>query len=190
MIKIAVTGILCCVLMVVFQSAALAQNNKKQIIVGYIEKVHIPAIDLTLKAKLDTGARTSSINANIIETHEPLPADDESGEGSADDGRTYITFSIQNDGEQIRTLKKPVVRFVRIKKKEGGFIRRPVVEMTLCVAGQLVHGEVNLAKRDHYIYDLLIGRNMLVDGQLIIDATRRFTANPNCAVEETVESDS
>ena len=61
-----------------------------------------------------------------------------------------------------KKLKKKIERYVRIKKKHSeDFIRRPVVKMEFCIAGIIMEDEVNLAERDSFIYDLLIGRNML-----------------------------
>lgn len=73
---------------------------------------------------------------------------------------------------------------VLIKKKEGGLQRRPVVTMTFCIAGRLIKDEVNLSDRGHFNYEVLVGRNMLTSGNLIIDASKAFTARPNCMAEE------
>lgn len=164
----------------VFLATSALAEDKKQIIVGYVEKIAIPSVDLTLKAKLDTGATTSSINATVIELPEKTHRRNEEGEKVAN----YVVFAIDSDDAQTKNLKKPITRFVKIKKKDGGFDRRAVVEMTFCIAGQLITEEVNLADRDHYNYDVLIGRNMLEEGRLIIDASRDHTAMPNCRMPD------
>jgi len=143
---------------------------EKRIIVGYVENVEIEDIETKIKAKLDTGAQTSSIHANIIEQNEE-----------------DVIFEIVSDDEDVenKNIKKPIERFVRIKKKRNdGFIRRPVVKMTFCIAGQRVTEEVNLAERDGFNYDLLIGRNMLEEGKLIVDVSKTFTSKPNCMPAE------
>ncbi len=152
------------------ESHADTGGAEKRIIVGYVENVEIEDIQTKIKAKLDTGAQTSSIHANIIEQNE-------------DD----VIFEIVSDDENVenKNIKKPIERFVRIKKKRNdGFIRRPVVKMTFCIAGQRVTEEVNLAERDGFNYDLLIGRNMLEKGMLVVDVSKTFTSKPNCMPAE------
>lgn len=143
---------------------------EKRIIVGYVENVEIEDVNTIIKAKLDTGAQTSSIHANIIEQN-----------------KDEIVFEIvtgENDTDRLN-IKKPIERFVKIKKKQNvGFIRRPVVEMTFCIAGQRIVEEVNLAERDGFNYDLLIGRNFLEKGMLVVDVSKTFTSKPNCPPDE------
>lgn len=160
-------------------ATTLHAAEKKQTIVGYLEKVNIPAVSLTMKAKLDTGATTSSINANIIDIPEKDAFDNK-----AKDEAMFVTFSIVNDDKETKNLKKEIVRFVNIKKKEGGLVTRPVIEMTFCIAGQLVKEEVNLSQREEFNYDVLVGRNMLSKARLLIDSSNQFTARPNCAQAE------
>ncbi len=162
--------ILIMVIGVVFAQGAHAQNqSQKRIIVGYIENIGVPKIGLTEKAKLDTGAATSSMHASVIELNE---GDDE------EDG--YVIFTMDDGEGESNHMKKQVVRMVNIKTKKGGSQRRPVVMMTFCIAGVLVEGEVNLSDRKHFNYSVLVGRNMLEKGQLIVDASKTFTARPNC----------
>ena len=148
---------------------AFAKQPEKRVIIGYVENVRVKDVDAVIKAKLDTGAATSSIHVDIIEE------DDD-----------FVVFEIVAEkAEDTKKLKKEIVRHVRIKKKGGDdHIRRPVVEMTFCIAGQLVKEEVNLADRDGFIYDLLIGRNMLEKALLIVDVSKTFTGRPNCPADE------
>ena len=144
-----------------------AQDDKLQF-VGYIENISVTEVDFVVKAKLDTGATTTSINASIIEESPP---------GTKRKDR-YVVFSVKTKNGPSPPIRKKIVRWVRIKKKTGGYIRRPTVTMKFCIAGRIVEEEVNLADRDALIYDLLIGRNVLAKAHLVVDSSLTFTAKP------------
>lgn len=151
-----------------------AQNTPAQpakTIIGWVERVKVGDIDYLPKAKLDTGAKTSSLDAEIIRTFKR-------------DGTEFIVFRTRLGDENAKPqiFESELKRWVRIKKKKEseGYIRRPVVEMTLCLAGKLITGEVNLSDRDHFSYPILIGRNML-SSQFMIDTSKTFTRDPQCS---------
>ena len=144
------------------------QNNSYQR-VGWVENVKIANLDSEVKAKLDSGATTSSINAEI------LSKPDEKTES----GGTIKFKFIDTDGNET-LYERPVERWVKIKKKDGGSIRRPVVKMVFCIAGKEIEEEVNLSDRDEFNYSILVGRNMLEKGKLTIDSSQTFTSEPNC----------
>lgn len=153
------------------QAVSLASQQTQ--IVGWIENAKIPGVEKEIEAKLDTGATTTSINADILEKPDE---DSESG--------GMIKFRFTN-GEGIKQdFERPIVRWVSIKSRKGADIRRPVVRMKLCVAGQWIEEEVNLAERDNFNYPVLIGRNMLKQGGLVVDSSKTFTADPSCSAEE------
>lgn len=141
--------------------------------VGWVEKARIQGIDSEVDAKLDTGAETTSINAEILE--EP-DEDTESG------GMIKFRFVGEDGNEAI--FERPVVRWVRIKARDGGSLRRPVVQMKFCVAGRWVEEEVNLADRDEFNYPVLVGRNMLGKAQLAVDSSETYTTEAACPEEE------
>ena len=141
--------------------------------VGWVEKARIPGVEKEIKVKLDTGATTTSIDAEILEK-----PDEDSEFGG------MIKFRFKN-GEGIKEVfERPIVRWVRIKSRKGADIHRPVVRMKLCVANRWIEDEVNLANRDGFNYRVLIGRNMLKQGKLAVDASRTLTTDPACPVQE------
>jgi len=141
--------------------------------VGWIEKGKIAGVDKEIKFKLDTGATTTSINAEILEKPDE---DSESG--------GMIKFRFTN-GEGIKEVfELPIVRWTRIESRKADYIRRPVVRMKFCIAGQWIEEEVNLAERDDFNYPVLIGRNMLQKGKLAVDSSQTFTTDPSCPERE------
>ena len=147
-------------------------------VVGYLEKVKLPHIDVIFKAKMDTGADISSMNAEVINLITKK---------QSEDGKAYVIFTLDTEGsKKSNHIKRPLVRMVRIKMRgeNGGYQRRPVIDMAFCIAGVLVHEEVNLSNRENFKYDLLVGRNALAKAGLLIDSNNIFTSKPNCASEE------
>ncbi len=141
--------------------------------VGWIENGKILGIDKDIKLKLDTGAKTTSINAEILEK-----PDEKSESGGT------IKFRYTNKEGINKVFERPVERWVRIKDGEGGYFRRPVVRMKFCVAGRWIEEEANLSDRDGFNYSVLVGRNMLEKGKLAVNSAESFTAKPNCQAEE------
>lgn len=155
------------------QSQAVNSSSQQTQTVGWVENAKIPGVGKEVKAKLDTGAKTTSINAEILEKPDK---ETESG------GTIKFRFL---DGEGNREVfERPIVRWVEIKSREGSNIRRPVVRMKFCLAGRWIEEEVNLADRDDFNYPVLIGRNMLKQGKLAVDSSRTFTTQPSCPQEE------
>jgi hypothetical protein len=147
-------------------------------VVGYLEKVKLPHIDVVFKAKMDTGADTSSMNAEVI---------DLITKKQSEDGKAYVIFTLDTEGsKKTNHIKRPLKRMVRIKMRgeNARYQRRPVIDMVFCIAGVLVHEEVNLTNRENFKYDLLVGRNTLAKAGLLIDSDQTFTSKPNCASEE------
>lgn len=129
-----------------------------------------------MSAKLDSGARTASVDAEILSIEDASAET----EGSA----SIVTYQLTSKGGKSVTYTSPIVRWAAIRRRGGGFIRRPVVMMELCLAGTRVSGEVNLADRDGFNYPLLIGRNLLTEAAIAIDSRQAFTARRACPKDQ------
>lgn len=149
-------------------------RDRSKTIFGYVERVVISAEGLSLKARLDTGALTSSLDArNIVRFRRG-------------DVR-YVRFDVRDpETEEYVTLERPLVRNVRIRQHEGPPVRRPVVRMRLCLGHLVREVEVNLTSRKQLIYPLLIGRSAM-RGAVIVDPDLTFTNKPKCDLAELAE---
>ena len=141
-----------------------AQNDR--ITVGYLETVIIKPGNLRIDAKIDTGARTSSIHTTNI-----LPY--------VRDGQQRVRFTVVIDGDVRRGFDLPVLRVASIRRASMPPQRRFVVEMEICLAGTSRKAEVNLVDRRHMSYRMLIGREFMA-GQFIVDPTNTFLTRPDC----------
>ena len=146
-----------------------ANSSNQQVIMGWVEYVYIPNMEGRLKAKLDTGATTSSMRAEVVKV-----LDEDKPE------KASVLFQITDAEGKTNTLQRKLVRWVKIKTKDGKHQRRPVVEMDFCVAGHAITSEVNLAPRATFIYPILVGRNMMKTAKIIVDPERTFTSKIRC----------
>ena len=149
----------------VLPSGPLAAETKD--IFGWVERVTITEMRRGVKAKLDTGADTSSMHAENIER---FRRDDEQ----------IVGFDIVDpDTGELTRLERPLARYVRIREHDGSFQRRPVVWMWLCLGTHLRRVEVNLVDRSQFNYQMLLGRAAL-SGHAIIDPDVTFSTAPRC----------
>jgi hypothetical protein len=147
---------------------ALAQATTSQTpsTAGYIETVLIDPGNRRVTAKIDTGAKTSSIDTLNI-----LPF--------VKDGTEWVRFTMAGDDSQRWRLELPVVRTVGIKRAGAPTTRRYVVEMGVCLGSVYKKTEVNLVNRRHMNYRMLIGRTFLA-GDFLVDPKSTFLTRPDC----------
>ncbi|MBC8339494.1 MAG: ATP-dependent zinc protease [Alphaproteobacteria bacterium] len=147
-------------------SLSFSANGAERQVVGYIEEVRIFPGDLHFMAKVDTGARTSS-----IDVRDPLVFER--------DGREWVRFSINNkDGETV-SLERPVVRTPKVRRSGTAKQVRYVVRLGICLGNYFKNADVNLNDRTGMSYKLLIGRLFLSD-QFFVDSSKKNLTKPNC----------
>lgn len=134
--------------------------------IGWLENVKINNSNFQLKAKIDTGATTSSINAKIIKKFKK-------------DGKKWIRFQIENNIGHTLILEKKIQRTVKIKRKLALPIKRPVINLGVCIGKVYRELEVNLSDRKNFEFQMLIGRNYL-QGYFLVDSALEYTTQPLC----------
>ena len=154
-------------------AAPLSQGSSQdpgKVIAGWIEKISLAEQPLILKAKLDTGAKTSSIHAINVEQ---FKKNDE----------RWVRFDLllkdENDKKHTIHMETPKARRVRIKNTDGDHDRRAVVELEICFDGRKHVTEFTLANRAEYIYDVLLGREFL-QGIAVVDPENTFLTQASC----------
>lgn len=136
---------------------------------GYVEKATLVDKNLTLSAKLDTGAKSSSLSAINIQEFE-------------EKGKTYLRYTVPSKVGQVEFVSEYVGR-VKIKPRVGELhapgekpqpIKRPVV-LLLVQLGQQSHLiKVNLTNRKRFNYPLLLGRDAINAFNGLIDPSQAF----------------
>jgi hypothetical protein len=136
-------------------------------IFGWIEWVAVGDNGTRLKAKLDTGATTSSITAEDIEHFKR-------------DGDKWVRFTIRDEHlEGVEVIEAPLARHVRIRRHGGQTQRRPVVKLGLCVGDIYRERQFSLIDRSGFNYPVLIGRNYMRD-YVLVDSDVIYTQEPSC----------
>ncbi len=130
---------------------------------GEAEISRIPALELQLPARIDTGARTSSLHATQIELFER-------------DGKNWVRFQSSNNNTKPMVQELPLKRTVKIKRKDKGVVERPVIELKIQIGGVVQRLDVNLTDRSHFEYPVLIGRDFLQD-LVIVDVSKSYIAD-------------
>ncbi|ODS98745.1 MAG: ribosomal protein S6 modification protein [Erythrobacter sp. SCN 62-14] len=118
------------------------------ILVGWRERVSLPKLGLrAIPAKIDTGARTSSLHAEVLEEF-------------TRDGRQWVRFAVDWGG-----VRHPceAVRMDRrgVRSSNGDLQRRLVIKTPLQIGSLTFRAEITLADRSSMQFPMLIGRTAL-----------------------------
>lgn len=132
--------------------------------IGWREWVGLPDLGVEpVKAKIDTGARTSSLHAFDLElTHR--------------DGSDWVAFEVwpvQKSRRDRRRVSVPVLGFREVRSSNGEVQNRPVIRTRLELLGQCWPIEITLTNRDQMGFRMLLGRAAL-RRRFVIDPGRSF----------------
>lgn len=132
--------------------------------VGWREWVKLPELGIDwIKAKVDTGARTSSIHAVRVKTFEEA-------------GVAYVSFSVhptQRKSLPNVDCKCPVHEFREVRSSSGHVTKRAVILVDVEVVGVRYPIEVTLANRDQMGFRMLLGREAL-RGRFLVDSQKSY----------------
>lgn len=137
-------------------SKGRADRLKGKVIVGEVENFYLAGPGLIYKARIDSGAETSSIDARNITRFER-------------DGSNWVRFDVPVPGtDKFVTLEKEISRRVRVIQASADEAeRRVVVELQFFIGDHRQVAEFTLADRTNLTYEVLIGRNILRDVMLV-----------------------
>lgn len=148
-------------------AAADALPQKREVL-GWVEYVEFERPRVRLKAKLDTGATTSSLNAVNLRRFRR-------------GGVSWARFEVLDpevEGKRF-TFEAPVVRTARIRRHDGLIQQRPVVKLAMCLGHVMLVRQFTLIDRSDFNYQVLVGRNFL-RGKIVVDSASRFETRPEC----------
>lgn len=144
-----------------------SSNASELTVFGWREWVDLPELGLShIKAKVDTGARTSALHAFDVDVFES-------------DGKQRVVFLIhpkQNDFETVVRCEADVIEEREVRDSGGTTHRRWVIETPIRVGDRTWPVEITLASRDDMKFRMLIGRTAM-HGIATVDPSRSFVAS-------------
>jgi hypothetical protein len=132
--------------------------------IGWREWVALPDLGVdAIKAKVDTGARSSSLHAFDLERFET-------------GGRAHLRFTVhptQRRAHPTVPVEVPLLRDTLVRNPGGREEVRPVIRTTVSWNGELWEVELNLTRRDEMGFRMLLGRQA-VRRRFLVDPGRSF----------------
>ncbi len=130
---------------------------------GWREWVALPELGIpAMRAKLDSGARSSSLHVDAIETF-------------VQDGMERVRFVVAT-GEAAGSpaiAEAPVLERRPVTDSGGHRTERIFIRTALALAGSRYLAEINLTSRRNMLFPMLLGRTALV-GRFAVDPARSF----------------
>lgn len=136
----------------------------QKVVIGKEEWCALPDLQLpAIKARIDSGARTSALHAFNIHTYTAR-------------GERWVRFDvnpIQKDRGIITHCRARLVEERDVKSSSGHTERRPVIEATIVLGSVSQTLQLTLTNRDSMGYRMLLGREAM-QGRMLIDPEKSF----------------
>jgi hypothetical protein len=134
--------------------------------VGWKEYLDLPELGIfRLKAKVDTGARTSTLHVDSLEVLEVLP-----------DGTELVEIVVSPDRRRpdvwVRTRAR-VIRRMRVVDSGGHPEVRPVIETELALGPVRKRILLTLTNRSGMLFRMILGRKAL-EGDFRVDVAGKY----------------
>lgn len=140
-------------------------NKKEKKIIGWQEWCSLPALNLpAIKAKIDTGAKTSALHAYDIETF-------------VEDGEKHVRFKVhplQKNHKLERICSAKVLDQRVITSSNGERESRYVIQTELLLNDTTINAEITLTSRHSMAFRMLLGRDALRKANFIVDPTKSY----------------
>lgn len=138
----------------------MSAAESELVLIGWREYAHLPDWGLSnVRAKIDTGARSSAIDVSSIEW--------------ISDERVRFKVVRDRASRKRRTLEADVVRTARVRPSLGEAQPRIFVRTRVVVAGQTLSAELGLVDRGPMLCRMLLGR-VDMEGIFLVDPSRCY----------------
>ncbi|GAB5519873.1 MAG: RimK/LysX family protein [Rhodothermales bacterium] len=142
----------------------MKHNRPELPVIGWREWVGLPDLGIpSIKVKVDSGARSSSLHAFALQQFEQ-------------DGVTWVRFQVhpvQRTRAEAVEVKAEVLEFRSIRSSSGKASLRPVIVTRVTLLGITWPIELTLARRDAMGFRMLLGREAF-RGRFIVDGEKSY----------------
>jgi hypothetical protein len=142
----------------------MSANPSAQVLIGWKEYVEFPDWNIRkVRAKVDTGARTSALDTQRYELRRMA------------DGSLHATLllRVRSARSRPRVIDVPVLGFVEVRSSNGAHEKRPLIETSLSLGGVLKRVRFTLASRTTMRFRVLLGRTALAP-EFLIDVRQQY----------------
>lgn len=133
--------------------------------IGWKEWVALPSLGVpAIKAKVDTGARTSTLHAFYVEEY-------------GANGNNYVRFRIhplRNRDDIELVCEAPIVDKRVVRDSGGHEEERYVISSDISLGDRTWPIEITLTNRDDMLFRMLLGRMAMIEGSLLIDPAKAY----------------
>ena len=142
-------------------------GNSERLVIGWREWLSLPDLGLpAIKAKIDTGARTSSLHATVLDEYER-------------DGEQFVRFAVDFPQQHVRQVCEAVhIDWRGITSSNGKTQRRRIIKTPLKIGDVEFRAEISLANRADMRFPMLIGRSSL-RRRFVVDSGHSWMQTPN-----------
>ncbi len=135
-------------------------------VIGWREWLSFPDLGIPcIKAKIDTGARSSSLHAFDIEEFRR--------------GKTtwlrFLVLPLQRSKDSRVLVEAPLVEYRIVRSSSGHQTCRPVIRTLIHCGDRCWETEITLSSRDEMGFRMLLGRQAIAQ-RFIVDSSRSFVA--------------
>ena len=146
----------------------------KKTIIGWTEYIDFPDWEISaVRAKVDTGARTSALHVENLE--------------ELDDGRVrFDVITRRKKPWRRRTVESDVLKWARVRSSTGVYRKRCFVLTRIRIGEVEKEIEISLVSREKMLFRMLLGRKAL-EHDFVVDVSKRTVVSTKPARKKKKE---
>jgi ribosomal protein S6--L-glutamate ligase len=146
------------------KSETIKTRKTEKKIAGWREWVSLPSLEIShIKAKMDTGARTSSLHAFDLQPFKK----------NGDPWVKFKVYPFQRNKKIVRQCVAQVIDHRWVKSSNGHREKRYVINTDIKIGDEQWSIELTLTNRDEMGFRMLLGRTAMKK-KVIVDASRSY----------------